>query len=140
MTPVFCRISHDPDRGTYGDCLRACVASILDMENSPELVPHFAHDGADAETVRDRMDTWLICHHGLCSWWSNYDPDTSRDELLQALGTGVPYMLFGETASGGDHVVICQDGKVIHDPAWYPTPLVRGGKHGCWSVVVLARV
>lgn len=30
---------HDPDNGVYGDCFRACVASLLEMELSD--VPHF---------------------------------------------------------------------------------------------------
>lgn len=139
MTPVHCRVSHDPERDKYGDCLRACIASLLDLEDKPESVPHFAHDNAHPEIVRQRMDEYLSTYD-LCSWWTSYPPDVPREELLSALGNGVHYMLFGETASGGDHVVICKDGAVVHDPAWYPTSLVRGGKHGCWSVVVLARV
>lgn len=142
MTPVFCRVKHDPENGSYGDCLRACVASLLDREDNPESVPHFAHDGAVADIVNERMREYLATF-GLAPWWSHYDPDLSREALLEVLsqsGPGCHFMLFGRTENDGDHVVICRDGQVVHDPAWYRAPLVKGGRHGAWSVVVLARL
>jgi hypothetical protein len=141
MTPVFCRVKHDPENGTYGDCLRACVAAMLDMEANPEAVPHFAHDGAIADIVFERMRAYLATQ-GLAPWLTHYDPTETLENVLEILadsGPGVHYMLFGRTAYDGDHVVICRDGKVVHDPAWYSTPLVKGGSQGSWLVVVFAR-
>lgn len=140
MTPVFCRVKHDPEAGTYGDCLRACVASMLDLD--PEQVPHFAHDAADAEIVNERMRAFLATR-GLAPWWTHYDPNLTREALLETLaesGPGVPFLLFGRTGNDGDHVIICKDGEVVHDPAWYRAPLVQGGRHGAWSVVVFAAI
>jgi len=142
MTPVFCRVKHDPETGRYGDCVRACVASILDMEANPEAVPHFAHDNAAPEIVNQRLREYLATR-GLAPWISHYDPDLSRESLLDVLaesGPGVHFMLYGRTESGGDHVVVCCDGKVVHDPAWYASPLVRGGLQGSWQVVVFAAI
>ena len=142
MTPVFCRVKHDPESGRYGDCLRACVASMLDMEANPEAVPHFAHDGASADVVNERLRQYLTEHHGLAPWWAHYDPDLSLAEVLEAFkgGGGPHFMLFGQTADGGDHVVICRDGAVAHDPAWWRVPLAKPGSHGAWSVLVFARL
>ena len=135
---VLCRVKHDPENGTYGDCLRACVASMLGKQ--AEDVPHFAHDGSDAEIVNERLREYLATL-GLAPWWTHYDLELSRDDLLSSLsesGQGVNFLLFGRTASDGDHVIVCRDGKPVHDPAWYREPLVRGGRHGAWSVVVFA--
>lgn len=135
---VLCRVKHDPENGTYGDCLRACVATMLGLQ--ADDVPHFAHDGAIADIVNERMREFLATR-GLAPWWSHYDPDLSREELLETLsesGPGVAFLLFGRTGDDGDHVIVCRDGKVVHDPAWYRVPLVKGGRHGAWSVVVFA--
>lgn len=140
MTPVHCRTKHSPDDGTYGDCLRACIASLLDM--IPEDVPHFAHDGAVADVVTDRLREWLA-QRGLGPWWSHFDADEPMDVVLDTMGAnnpGVHYLLFGCTASGEPHVVICKDDAVVWNPSWYGGALVRAGVHGAWSVMVLARV
>lgn len=137
MRYEHCRVSHNPEAGSYGDCIRACIASLLDLD--AEKVPHFAYDNASAETVRERMDDYLA-GYGLKTWWTHYPPDIDRAELLEMLSGGIPYMLMGASPDGIDHVVICCNGKVVHDPAWYPSTPVKGGSHGAWSVVVLARV
>lgn len=45
MIPVDQSIMHDPDNKRYGDCWRACVASVLEL--SLENVPHFAGNGGE---------------------------------------------------------------------------------------------
>lgn len=143
MTPVFCRIKHSPDDGTYGDCVRACVATILNYEHNPEEVPHFAHDNAAPEIVNQRLREYLSSQHGLAPWITHYDPTAPLDEMLDVLsdsGIDVPFMLYGKTAYDTDHVVVCRNGKVAHDPAWYSTPLVKGGSQGSWQVVVFAKL
>lgn len=141
MTPVFCRVKHAPESGQYGDCLRACIASLLDMEADPEVVPHFAYDGADAEVVNERLRVYLATL-GLAPWWSHYDPALSVGEVLSTFtnARGPHFLLFGRTASGGDHVIVCRDGMVAHDPAWWREPLVQAGSHGAWTIMVLARL
>lgn len=140
MTPVFCRVKHDPENGTYGDCLRACVATMLDLQ--PEAVPHFAHDGAEAEVVTSRLTAWLR-EQGLAPWITCYDPNETRQNVLDVLHEQSPgpcFMLFGRTVSDGDHVVVCRDGKVEHDPAWYGSPLVKGSVVGAWVVMVFVKL
>ena len=54
MTPVDQRVlDHDPARGRFGDCLRACVASVLELPY--EAVPQFAV----ADDWVERLQEWL---------------------------------------------------------------------------------
>lgn len=138
MIPVHCRVRHDPDAGTYGDCVRACVASILELD--AEKVPHFYHDNCDTEIARRRIDEFLD-GRGLCSFITGYDDVGGLGHVLQHMEIMNPdcyYMLFGQTAETG-HVVVCKGGKVVHNPAWFPAPLVKPTESGYWVVMVLAR-
>jgi len=49
VKPVKQTIIHNPDNGMYGDCFRACVASLL--EKPIEKVPHFCNREADREGI-----------------------------------------------------------------------------------------
>ena len=138
MIPVHCRVKHAPDEGTYGDCLRACVASIMEVD--AEAVPHFFHDDCDGQTGIDRMRVWLD-DQGLSPFFTSFDGGHPLDDVLAiqaAQNPGVHYLLFGRT-EGGDHVVVCKGDKVAHNPAWYPTPIVAAGTHGFWTIMVIAR-
>lgn len=140
MTPVHCRVKHSPEDGLYGDCLRACVATIMDRE--PEQVEHFADGGVDAETINDRMVEWLG-KEGYAPFWCHYDPDYTLAELMEmqsAQNHNTVYMLFGLTSDDEPHVVVCKGGYVVHNPSWYPNPLVAPGRHGAWSVMVIAKL
>jgi hypothetical protein len=139
MIPVHCRVKHDPENGTYGDCLRACVATIMEMD--AEQVPHFFHDNCDGETAMHRLREWSR-QYGVGPFTAHFSGDIPMADVLAMQAQqngGVPYMLFGSTESG-NHVVVCRNDKVVHDPAWYSSPLVKAGAHGHWSVMVLARI
>jgi hypothetical protein len=136
MTPVFCRVKHDPKNGTYGDCLRASVASLLDIE-PPELVPHFADGGASAELTHERLRTWALSQ-GLVPFIIAYAGEYPLEDVLQAMensNPGIAYLLFGRT-SENPHVVCCGKGKVIHDSAWVKSPIVAPTIDGYWVVMI----
>jgi hypothetical protein len=138
MIPVVCRVKHDPENGKWGDCVRACVATVMELD--AEKVPHFFEDGCDAITGNDRMRNWLAGYR-LAPFWAHYDGSLSRDELLETVGEnspGVPMILYGSTGEG-DHVVVCQDGKIFHNPAWYGGSLIGPASHGHWTILVIAR-
>lgn len=126
MTPVICQVKHDPPN-SYGDCVRACIASLFDLD--PPKVPHFAHDGCDFNTMIQRIREWL--KGGL---FLTYFPASAQlseiREHMAINNPGVYYMLFSE-----NHVVICKGGKIVHDPAWYKTSLVQPTE--AWAVGVL---
>ena len=132
MTPVNCRIRHDPECGQYGDCIRACIATILDVD--AEDVPHFSHDDPAPETILMRVREWL------CEWSRGtigllhliFPGDVGLSDMLEYMGSINPdstYMLFGNTGpGGGDHVVVCQADRIVHDPAWHRMPIRQPGR------------
>ena len=139
MTPVHCITRHDPENGTHGDCLRAVIASLLDKQ--PGDVPHFMHDYPNEAELNLRLRQYLNSF-GLTSWWMHMDGATPRDELLEYIAGINPdchYLLFGTTASGAYHVVICRNAEIVHDPAWITSPLVSPASTGHWTIVVIAR-
>lgn len=138
MIPVNCRIAHEPENGKYGDCVRACVASLMELE--PEKVPHFYHDNCDAIEGNRRIASFLD-EHGFVPFWTIFDGSLSLEELLnnqlQANPT-VFYMLYHSNLDG-DHVVICRGGKVDFDPSWYPTKITGPNSSGYWGIMVIAK-
>ena len=140
MIPVNCITKHDPAAGTYGDCLRACVATVLGLP--AEQVLHFIHDDCGAEECNRRLVDYLA-FYGLAPFWVHFDGDTPLVDLLSLQGLQNPqsvYLLFGRTESETDHVVVCRGGEIAHDPAWYRSRMIGPGSHGHWSVVVLGRI
>lgn len=138
MTPVVCRIKHDPENAVYADCVRACIASVMDMDAGD--VPHFYHDNCDGLTGFGRINEFLA-PFGLAAFSVAYDGAYSMDDVLALMGeqnAATVYLLFGQTAYG-DHVVVCRGGECIHDPAWFRSPLFKAAQAGYWIVMVLAK-
>lgn len=138
----MCRVKHDPPR-SYGDCLRACIASIMDLD--PEHVPHFADMAATGTEARASARRWLGLR-GLTITAFALDGSESVQGVLDWMGENNPdttWMLFGSTtrapAAPADHVVVCQGGKVVHDPAWVPTSIKRVGSCGYWEIWVVSK-
>jgi hypothetical protein len=139
MIPVVCRVKHDPEAGTYGDCLRACIASVLEMQ--AEDVPHFTEDNPGGPIANKRLALFLRSL-GFAPFWSNYDGNANVEDVLEHQGVQNPdavFLLFGQTSGGGDHVIVCRGGEIIHDPAWYRSPMIAPGTHGFWTVMVVAK-
>jgi len=145
MQPVMCRVKHEPPR-SYGDCLRACVATIMDLD--AEDVPHFADLGATADEAIASARRWLG-DRGLTVACFAFPGDLALSEVLEYMGQTNPtvtWLLFGSTGhpdmigSGGDHVNVCQGGKIVHDPAWVPTSIKSPTSAGVWQVWVVSRV
>lgn len=139
MIPVHCRVRHDPEAGTYGDCVRACIASILELD--AEAVPHFYHDNCDPVTGHNRMVDWLASV-GYVPFSIGYEGCYALDEILEFnsdMNATAHYILAGSTGEG-NHVVVCQGGRVAHNPAWYGCALVGPTDVGQWQITVIARV
>ena len=142
MRPVMCRNRHEPPK-SYGDCLRACIASIMDLH--PEHVPHFADGGRDGAEVRRLAREWLSHPWRLTITAFALD-DQPLQDVMDWMGANNPdttWLLFGSTtrapAANADHVVVCQGGAVVHDPAWVPTSIKRVGTCGYWEIWVVSR-
>lgn len=112
MQGDICRVKNDPPN-SYGDCLRACIASLLDIPTVD--VPHFVRDGCEPEVTYQRVREWLA-DRGLVPMFSGYVASETPDDVLRFMGEtnpGVYYILFS-----ADHAVVCLDGEIVHDPAW----------------------
>ncbi len=129
MKPVNSSIKHDPDNGLYGDCFRACIASVLEMEL--EEVPHF-YDGFDGDMDGDAE--YKINHAK--NWVRNNtdyilsdipilmkDQDGKEYSLYDASNflrrefSGVHVILTGKSGAGDfNHSVVALNGRVVHDP------------------------
>lgn len=89
MTPVDQAVMHDPDDpdAVPGDCTRACVASLLDLEL--DQVPHVVHNPTGYLPDRDPLTE----RHGAL-WWrrlrrflrTNHDLDVAAWEVLDTRG------------------------------------------------------
>lgn len=116
MIPVFQRIRHRPDEGIWGNCHRACIASILNL--TYEEVPHFAHGGPTAEEFQSREREFLL-FRGFVPIVIAYLAESGLEAILRAVGFMNPntyYILGGTTAGGTPHSVIGFNDKVVHDP------------------------
>lgn len=130
-------VKHDPPN-SYGDCVRACIASLLSMP--AEHVPHFYHDNCEGVEGNQRLKEFLQTV-GYAPFWVAYDGASRLDEIQRIMTLNAPsvhYMLF-HANSGGDHVIICKDDQIVHDPAWYRLPITGPNSIGNWGVLVLVK-
>lgn len=140
MKPAMCRVKHDPENNLYGDCLRASVATILDIDD-PDEVPHFVHDGCDAETLIKRIEEYANSV-GLHPFYVHFDSSANREDILNGIETtnpGVSFLLFGNNGEN-DHVLVCGKGRVLHDVAWVKTPMTKPQSSGFWSILVFLSI
>jgi hypothetical protein len=127
----MCSVKHDADSQSYGDCARACVASLLGL--SADDVPHFYEDGtADGF---ERMRDWLKARD--YNLFLTYFPtdQVTLDDVLAGMGItnpGVYYMLFV-----ANHVVIGCGGVIDHDPAWVKSLKYNAPSNGWWTIGVI---
>lgn len=138
MIPHTCIVKHDPPN-SYGDCLRACIASLLNIQNA-EDVPHFYRDGDD-ERGAIELRAFLAGRGYRPFYMGLRAPTTVEDifHMMSELNTDVEYLLFCQ-CSGGDHVVLCRNGLIIHNPAWYRSPITGPCDNGFYVVVVLVPI
>lgn len=119
MTPVDQLVLHNPgDPTQMGDCLRACVASVLDLD--PADVPHFVQEGYHAGDTTDDATEWyrllraFLRPRGLDVLWP------VADDLAEYLPWSVLdlVLISGPSPRGPfSHIVVGRpDGTVVHDP------------------------
>jgi len=118
MNPRICTVKHEPPH-SYGDCIRACIATILDRDD----VPH-VFDNRIIKDGKVDQDLVILAWIELRAWLRTYKktialfPSDDHAESMRMNNEGIPYILLCGTFRG-DHCVICQDGNLIHDPGWY---------------------
>lgn len=106
---------HNPSEDSYGDCHRTAIACILDK--LPEEVPNWGiHYGDDAMFFRCAKE--YLKTQGLQEF--TYPITGSLEDVLISTArynVNIPYMLTGQSPRGFNHVVVCRNDEIIHDPA-----------------------
>lgn len=139
MRPVKQRNRHDPANGVYGDCHRACVASILELPY--EEVPHFSDgpdDGRFAERERDFFARW-----GLVPITVAYNGHATLDQIMLTLKVqcpGVYALLGGSSRNGTNHSVVVLDGEITHDPSIDQSGIVGPCSDGNWWLTFVGHI
>ncbi len=109
MKPTDMTILHDPDNGYYGDCQRACIASLLEIDINE--IPHFYETGNDSEFFKS-LNRYLATQ-GLV----HVETMPIDFKLSQYRNKGNLYhMIYGETVRGSQHAIVALNGEIIHDP------------------------
>lgn len=114
MKPIDQQIMHDPDNGIYGDCQRACVASLLDLPASK--VPHFFESG-DENKFDNAFHDFLKSKN---LWQLVTGEVTFREDCY--------HMIYGKTERGTLHAVIAFCGEIVHDPHPSRAGLLESGR------------
>lgn len=118
MTPHKQLLKHEPDKGIMGDCYRTAVACLLDLP--PDDVPHFyANENKSDPEVRKELQNWLVKEHRLGIAAVYFNCQLSITEVMEFVGRwnpGLYYLFSGGSERDTFHVVVCRDGKMVHDP------------------------
>jgi len=113
MRPVDQLVPHDPENGRWGDCMRACVASLLELP--AEDVPHFMDGGPSQSEFVRRLHGFLV-PRGL--WVMTHDHFWLAHLLEQSHVPEVYHIISGPSPRFPDcfHAVIGRNGEVVFDP------------------------
>lgn len=135
MIPADCTTKHDPANGTWGDCYRACLASILDLPS--EQVPHFIQDREGQPEWRDDERAWLAARGLQAIVMVLKLPLPTILEWLGAMNPEVHCIVMGMGSNGIPHAVVACGGSIVHDPGHVGiTGPLEGGQHALTFVGV----
>lgn len=113
MEPRMCMTVHNPPK-SYGDCIRACIATLADDDR----VPHVFNDETPAEESWHQIRSYLKSVGKFLFLVGVDDPFDETGEN----NPSIPYMLICGT-NNGNHAVICKNGVVVHNPAYYKSEI-----------------
>ena len=106
MTPVMQDRLYSPQGLGNGNCMAACLASLLDLPLW--MVPPFEEMfGRGSDQVYERIDEWLIRMFGLVLGMKGRHDPVQLPEF---------YIASGPSSRGVSHAVIYSRGSLIHDP------------------------
>ena len=139
MTPHKQLFKHDPANGVYGDCGRTAIACLLDLE--PSDVPHFWNKTSkeNQDPDADARD-WLAGRGLRVATWCYEEANLEQVfDFMRVNNPGVTYTLTGMSPRNVNHVVICRDDEMIHDPSTQGGGLVGPADDGRWWIEVIYR-
>ena len=111
MIPKRMLCEHNPPE-SYGDCFRACLASILEIE--PEVVPHFAADFDDVTWISEVNKYLMQFNVGIISVSFN---DNNNFETFGL--KNIYHIICGKSPRfpSENHAVVGRDGKIVYNPS-----------------------
>ncbi len=124
INPRKCLVASNPPH-SYGDCIAACVRTILDRDD----VPH-CFNNQDTEAAWGELRAWLAEQGKCIALFGAND----HKQIMSQLNPNIQYILLHATHRG-DHAIICRDGAVVHDPAWCRSEIV--GPHSQLGVYAI---
>ena len=126
MKRRYCEIEHNPPH-SYGDCVRACVATVINRDD----VPH-TYKG-DSHQAWLEMRDYLKEHGKSFLVFASGEP---YDGML-ANNPDIPYILMGKSSTGSNHAVVCINNKIIHDPSRTPIGITEPTELGVYIIGVI---
>jgi len=128
MKPVDQEFLHLPNIGQQGDCLRACIAMVLELPIG--VVPHFAQLHQESGPFWNAVYDWLE-ERGYSWRWL-----TSQNALQ--FGVDQCSIISGPSPRGnGYHAVVGVGRIIIHDP--HPSRAGLSGDSATWRVAYLVK-
>lgn len=111
MHRVDMTVMRSVEAGTVGDCLRACIASLLELKASD--VPHFTQQQIESA----KLDVWAIVDDWLAQRGLALVIVKISGAPEPQIPRGVHYIGIGPSPRGMvQHAVIYSDGAMVHDP------------------------
>lgn len=132
MKPYDQLVLHAPENDQFGDCQRACIGSLLEI--NPEFIPHF-HETGDVLAFWKAMNTYLATK-GLVHL------ETTPINFKQGQFRGKAecwHMIYGNTSRGTRHAVVARDGVMVHDPHPSREGLLPDDDGGEWTFGFLVK-
>lgn len=142
MIPQEMIIKHDPKNAHFGDCARACIASMLELPS--HSVPHFYRDGIGEHGHANMQE--FLGRHGLCYVQIplQSEHEGQKVDLKRALEIGgywtddrIHYMLGGNSTIGCGHFVVAKSNRIVHNPG--AAKLVGPQSDGFWWFGIFAK-
>ena len=100
-------VMHNKNLGTRGDCMRACIATLL--QEDPVSMPHFV----------DTLDhpNWILNLNRFLAERNLFYVQAPHQRMFWHSAAGdVYHLLVGKTVRETTHAVVALNGKIIHDP------------------------
>lgn len=134
--------THDPAAGQFGDCFRACIASILELpiEAVPHTMAYEEHLVEDPGQWYPQLNEWLrprglafLCLDtevaAPADWFRAIEPAFTSYHVLSGLGP-----------RGHNHSVVACNGRLAWDPHPSRAGLVGPMSHnGKWEIGLIVK-
>ena len=101
--------------GNRGECRRACLASVLELEL--DSVPRFSSDLTDAELFDTEREFLITQGYYPITVGYMVDEISELLDIAKNVNPNVYYMLVGASTDGYNHSVVCLNDKILHNPS-----------------------